>query len=167
MTYSFQSKHQQHVDILKLPYTKNYTSNTHIACVKLACFRTYSFCMKLWLLCLAILFWYILFSSVVIFISVTFDNSYYIISDWTIWVTRQKKELCNHGDHLDSPPVFCVVLLRYLFCVLCQMLPVFLDCPFLIVPSVFSNVYHINDVHLQFMCAVSQYIFWLKMFERA
>ena len=33
--------------------------------------------------------------------------------------------------------VFCFVCLR----LVCPMLPVSLDCPFLIVPSVFSNIY--------------------------
>ena len=44
--------------------------------------------------------------------------------------------------------VYIVIFLWYfsllclsLFCVLCPMLPVSLDCPFLIVPSVHSNVY--------------------------
>ena len=32
---------------------------------------------------------------------------------------------------------FCIVFLRFVY----PMLPVSLDCPFLIVPSVFSNVY--------------------------
>jgi hypothetical protein len=40
--------------------------------------------------------------------------------------------------------VFCVVLfLLYVFalCLVCPMLPVFFDCQFVIVPSVFSNAY--------------------------
>jgi hypothetical protein len=40
--------------------------------------------------------------------------------------------------------VFCVVLfLLYVFalCFVCPMLPVFFDCQFVIVPSVFSNAY--------------------------
>ena len=39
--------------------------------------------------------------------------------------------------------VFCFVILGFLslFCVLCRILPVSLDCPFLFDPSVFSNVY--------------------------
>jgi len=39
--------------------------------------------------------------------------------------------------------VFCVVFLFFVFvlCLVYPMLPVFLDCPFLITPSVFSNVY--------------------------
>jgi hypothetical protein len=34
---------------------------------------------------------------------------------------------------------FCFVFLRFVY----PMLPVFLDCPILIVPSVFSNIYYI------------------------
>jgi hypothetical protein len=40
--------------------------------------------------------------------------------------------------------VFCVVfvvLFVFVLCLVYPMLPVFLDCPFLIAPSVFSNVY--------------------------
>jgi hypothetical protein len=39
--------------------------------------------------------------------------------------------------------VLCFLLCLTLFCVLCPMLSMFLDCPFSIPPSVFSNV---NDV---------------------
>ena len=37
----------------------------------------------------------------------------------------------------------CVVLLCFVFVLylVCPMLPVYLDCPFLIIPSVFSNIY--------------------------
>ena len=38
----------------------------------------------------------------------------------------------------DLIVVFCVFVL----CLVCPMLPVSLDCPFLIAPAVFSNVYH-------------------------
>ena len=41
--------------------------------------------------------------------------------------------------HLFSFSVFC--LLVFVLCLVCPMLPVSLDCPFLITPSVFSNVY--------------------------
>jgi hypothetical protein len=34
-----------------------------------------------------------------------------------------------------------IYYLRYVLCLVYPMLPVFLDCPFLIAPSVFSNVY--------------------------
>jgi len=40
--------------------------------------------------------------------------------------------------------VFCVVfcvLFAFVLCLVCPMLPESLDCPFLIAPSVFSNVY--------------------------
>jgi hypothetical protein len=36
--------------------------------------------------------------------------------------------------------VFCVVLV-FVLCLVCSMLPVYLDCLFLNAPSVFSNVY--------------------------
>ena len=60
-------------------------------------------------------------------------------------------------EYLGSPPVFgeariahvfsvlyCVVHLCFVFvalCLVCLMLPVSLDCPFLIALSAFSNVY--------------------------
>ena len=61
-------------------------------------------------------------------------------------------ELLAFHNHLSPQPVFdwvrvvhlfsflcCVFLFCLsLFCVLCPMLPVSLDCPFLIIPSVFS-----------------------------
>ena len=40
--------------------------------------------------------------------------------------------------------VFCIVscfCVLFVLCPVCPMLPVFLDCPFLIAPSVFSTVY--------------------------
>jgi hypothetical protein len=83
-------------------------------------------------------------------------------------VSYKKQELIVPREHLVSPPVFdlfsilycffvCVFLLLFVFvlCLVCPnvasvsglsildcpMLPVSLDCPFLIVPSVFFNVY--------------------------
>jgi hypothetical protein len=63
-------------------------------------------------------------------------------------------ELLTIWEHLGSPPVlvgsvlliflvFCVEFLFFVFvlCLVYPMLPVSLDCPFLITPSVFSNVY--------------------------
>jgi len=56
-------------------------------------------------------------------------------------------------EHLDSPPdvggvrvahlysFLCFVLFVFILCLVYPMLPVSLDCPFLIAPSVFSNVY--------------------------
>jgi hypothetical protein len=46
--------------------------------------------------------------------------------------------------------VFLVLLVCFVLCLVCPMLPLSLDCPFLIVPSVFSNVYL-----LPIMCPVS------------
>ena len=96
-----------------------------------------------------------------------FSKMYYIY----IWVTRrksyQKQELVILRDQLDSLMfsfecvwggrerererlliilVFCVVLCLYLLfvfalCLVCPILPVSLDCPFLIASSFFSNVY--------------------------
>ena len=66
-----------------------------------------------------------------------------------------KRELLSLRGRLGSPPVleefmlpnvlvFCVVffgLFVFVLCVECPMLPVSLDCPFLIGISVFSNAY--------------------------
>ena len=93
-----------------------------------------------------------------------------LLPDLTIWVTRrvsyQKQELLTLRDHLGSPPVFVIFLFYFLLqgpcsssfkfsvfccdffilfvivmCLVCPILLVSLDCPFLIGPSVFSNVY--------------------------
>ena len=62
-------------------------------------------------------------------------------------LSYKKQELPTLCEHLCSPPVFgfwflvsvlCVFVLFYLNPV--SMLPVSLDCPFLIVPSVFCNL---------------------------
>lgn len=37
--------------------------------------------------------------------------------------------------------VFCVLFYFFFVCVLCPMLPIFMDCPYLIAPSIYSNVY--------------------------
>jgi hypothetical protein len=39
--------------------------------------------------------------------------------------------------------LFCFVLFIFVLCLVCPMLPASLDCPFLIAPSVFSDVYFI------------------------
>ena len=75
------------------------------------------------------------------------------LPDFTIWVRRwvscRKQELLTIRKHLCPPLifwwyqccsfflVFCVVLFYFV----CPMLPVSLDCSFLILPSVFSDVY--------------------------
>jgi hypothetical protein len=81
-------------------------------------------------------------------------------------VSYQKQELLTLRDHLGSPPVFVIFLFYFLLqgpcsssfkfsvfccdffilfvivmCLVCPILLVSLDCPFLIGPSVFSNVY--------------------------
>jgi hypothetical protein len=73
---------------------------------------------------------------------------------WKKRVSYKKQELLTPCEHMGSHPVFvgvhvaffvfCVVLFVLFESVLCLMylmLPVSLDYPFLIVPSVFSNVY--------------------------
>jgi hypothetical protein len=96
-------------------------------------------------------------------------QDFYQIWLWaTQWVSYKKQELFT--IHLGSPQlvcvwsmlliflIFCVVflfvclhsvscvqcylcLVSNVTCVLCPMLPVSLDCPFLIAPSVFSHVH--------------------------
>ena len=79
-----------------------------------------------------------------------------LVSDLTIYVSNsmvsyKKQELLTLHEHLGSPPVFgrvCVfsvvfvVLLVVVLCIVCPLLSVSLDCPFLIALSVFSNVYY-------------------------
>ena len=52
---------------------------------------------------------------------------------------------CSYMDETtDVLCVFCIVLCFIclsLFCVLCPMLSVFLDCSFFVVPLIFPNVY--------------------------
>jgi hypothetical protein len=50
------------------------------------------------------------------------------------------------GEGYLSYLVFCVFFCLSSFCVLCPLLPMSLDCPFLIAPSVFSNVYYMYAV---------------------
>lgn len=45
------------------------------------------------------------------------------------------------GYVLPISLVFCILLCLFSFCVLCSMFPVPRDCPYLIPPSGFSNIY--------------------------
>ena len=68
-------------------------------------------------------------------------------------VSYKKQELLTFREHQGSPPVFGGIHVAHLFnflsgvlfvfvlCLVYPMLPVSLDCSFLITPSVFSNVY--------------------------
>ena len=85
---------------------------------------------------------------------------------WSYWtwlyirltrrVSYKKQKLLKRSKHLGSRfvvgsellvvLVFCVVVCFYVLfvfvlCLVCPILPVSLDCPFLITPSVFSNDY--------------------------
>ena len=91
----------------------------------------------------------------------------------------KKKELLTIREHLDSPPIYwgCVLLLL-VFCVVlcflfvlfvgilclvsCLVLPVSLGNPFVIVPSVFSNVYF-NEIRSVVNCKVNQVIILIKL----
>ena len=74
-----------------------------------------------------------------------------VTSQYTKSGERRLEELLTLREHLGSSPVFRGVLVTYFFNFLCcvfvnlclvySMLLVFLDCPFLIAPSVLSNVY--------------------------
>jgi len=48
-----------------------------------------------------------------------------------------------------------IYYLRYVLCLLYPMFPVFLDCPFVIAPSVFSNLYHPRRLYLLFFSLLS------------
>ena len=91
--------------------------------------------------------------------SFLYDCQYFYRPWLYIWVTwrlsYRKQEILTLREYLASPPVYgrirvahnfsllcCVfVLFVFVLCIVCPMLPVSLDCPFLIAPSVFSNVY--------------------------
>ena len=79
----------------------------------------------------------------------------HILTIWVAWrVSQKRKELFTLLGRLDPPPVFggSVLLIFFVFCVVFFALFVFvlclvyllllvsLNCPFLIAPSVFSNV---------------------------
>ena len=71
---------------------------------------------------------------------------------WQVFYKRQKLLTRHMGSSPDLGGVvlliflvFCVVLfvlVVLVLCLVCPMLPVFLDFPFLIAPSVLSNVYN-------------------------
>ena len=78
------------------------------------------------------------------------------VSSWRVFYKRQKLNTLH--KYLGSPPVyggvyvphlfsflcrvvFCFLFLLFVPCLVCQKFPVSLDCSFLIVPSVFFNVY--------------------------
>jgi hypothetical protein len=75
------------------------------------------------------------------------------------WLSDKKQELLTLREHLSSLPVFggvrvahlfiflcCVfVLFVFVLCLVYSMLPLSLDCPLLISPTVFSNVYLHQD----------------------
>jgi len=88
-----------------------------------------------------------------------------LLQDLTIrgagWVSYTKQELLTLLKHLGWLPIFggvhvahlfsflCCVLSVFVLCLVCPMLPVFLDCPFLIALSVFSNVYKHLPISIQ------------------
>ena len=69
----------------------------------------------------------------------------------TQWLSNTKHEILTFRKHMDSPRIlfggfrvahhFSFFFSFSSFCVLRPMLPVSLDCPFLVTPSVFFNVY--------------------------
>ena len=81
---------------------------------------------------------------------------HYTFSYLTQWISYKKQELLTLRDHLGWSSVtvgvriahhfsvLCSVVFVFVLCLVHPMLPVFLDCPFMIAPSVFSNVYFRN-----------------------
>ena len=83
-----------------------------------------------------------------------------------MWETRRvsykKQELLPHRAHLDFVLVVSVLVIVFVFyvvfclsssCILCAQCSEFLDCPFLITPSVFSDVdiiVPVNHIRLLF-----------------
>ena len=94
-----------------------------------------------------------------------------------IWVTRRvsymEQELLTFREQLSLPPVLMryVLLIFSVFCVVfvclrriyvCPILPVSLDCPFLIAPVVFSNVYLFVCLRrIYVLCARSCQCLWI------
>jgi len=99
----------------------------------------------------------------------------------TTWVHHQflsvRVELLILRHYLGAPPVFDSVRVAHLFvfcdvflflvlfvsCLMCLMLPVSLDCPVLISPSVFSNIYLCRSRRLllgQYNCRSSMFNFF-------
>ena len=81
-------------------------------------------------------------------------------------VSYKRQELPTLSEHLRSPPVFCefvllivfsflccvFVLIVFVLCLVYQMLPVSLDCPFLIAPSVSLTFIYCNIIlHFQIL----------------
>jgi hypothetical protein len=66
-----------------------------------------------------------------------FFSSYVKIIFFIEYLQIRMNQQIQDGYHINSEMM--VLLICLVFCVV--MLPVSLDCPFLIVPSVFSNVY--------------------------
>ena len=76
----------------------------------------------------------------------------HVLTIWvTWWASYKRQKLLTLRDHMGSPPVLGGVRVAHLFGFLCwvlfwlssscAMLPVCLDCQFLIAPLVFSNVH--------------------------
>ena len=84
----------------------------------------------------------------------------------TIWISRRVHSRFLAGSVFLISLVFCVVLHFYLLfifglCLLNSILSVSLDCPFLIIPLVFSNLYLLSaDVIIY--CLASNHIFSRK-----
>ena len=57
--------------------------------------------------------------------------------------------------HLVLLSVVCCVLFVFILCLVFPMLPVSLDCPFLIAPSIFSNVYSTKFAYAQILIYLS------------
>ena len=85
-------------------------------------------------------------------------------------MSYKRQELLALRWCLGSHPVFggvrvahlfsflCCVLFVCVLCLACPMLPVSFECPFLIAPSVFSNVYiqliNVRNIHLKCRAAI-------------
>ena len=79
-----------------------------------------------------------------------YSGAQYVSTIWVSWqVSYKRQELLTIREHLHSSPVlggsvfltFFCVLFVFVLCVMCKILPIFMDCPYLIASSVFSNVY--------------------------
>ena len=118
-----------------------------------------------------------------VFFSFLYHRQYFYWTWLYIWATRwvsyKKQELLPHRAHLDFVLVvsvlvivfvFCVVLCCVVFClssscILSAQCSEFLDCPFLITPSVFSDVYimvPVNHTRLLFKIIIIP-AYWLHL----
>jgi hypothetical protein len=116
----------------------------------------------------------------------TYCGVKHVLTIWVTWrVHYKRQEVPTLPEHLGSPLVFgvfrgaqifnflcCVVFFAFfvfVLCLVCEMLPVSLACPFLIAPSIFSNIYFSWIIYIQenickYMLAMSNIFTTISIF---